>query len=75
MIQINAFEVEVKKKALERAKFEDLDKDPDLNNPAKQFKGDLQSFAMYKLAYYQCFKCKDAYFGGKKDCINAQQEQ
>jgi len=41
MIQINAFEVEVKKKALERAKFEDLDKDPDLNNPAKQFKGDL----------------------------------
>lgn len=29
---------------------------------------------MYKLAYYQCFKCKKAYFGGMKDCIAAQQE-
>lgn len=30
---------------------------------------------MFKLAYYQCFKCKDSYFGGKKDCIRAQQEE
>lgn len=30
---------------------------------------------MFKLAYYQCFKCKSAYFGGKKDCIRAQQEE
>jgi hypothetical protein len=29
---------------------------------------------MYKLAYYQCFKCKSPYFGGLKDCIQAQQE-
>ena len=74
MLIINAFEFEVKKKALERAKHEDLDKDPDLKDPTKDFKGDLQKFAMYKLAYYQCFKCKEAYFGGKKDCIQAQQE-
>lgn len=52
MTQINAFEIEVKKKALERGKFEDLDKDPDLKDPSKDFKGDLQKFAMYKLAYY-----------------------
>jgi E3 ubiquitin-protein ligase MYCBP2 len=64
----------VKKKALERGKFEDLDKEKDLNDPLKEFKGDLQKFAIYKLAYYQCFKCKDAYFGGKKDCIQAQME-
>jgi len=52
MTQNNAFEIEVKKKALERGKFEDLDKDPDLKDPSKDFKGDLQKFAMYKLAYY-----------------------
>ena len=39
--EINAFEVEVNKKAFERAKFEDLDKDPDLKDPSKDFKGDL----------------------------------
>jgi|688.fasta_scaffold210049_1 hypothetical protein len=28
MVKINSFEIEVKKKALDRAKFEGLDKDP-----------------------------------------------
>lgn len=41
MLQINAFEKEVTKKALERAKYEDLDKDPGLKDPTKEFKGDL----------------------------------
>jgi len=64
------FEEEVKKKALERSKFEGIDKHPQL----KDFDNDLQKYAMFKLAYYQCFKCKAAYFGGMKDCIRAQQE-
>ena len=29
---------------------------------------------MFKLAYYQCFKCKAPYFGGLKDCVRAQEE-
>ena len=32
LILINEFEIDVKKKALERAKFEDLDKDPRLKD-------------------------------------------
>lgn len=72
---IRKFEVDVKKKALERAKFEGIDKDERLKDPNDPYHGDLQAYAMFKLAYYQCFKCKEAYFGGKKDCINAQQEQ
>jgi E3 ubiquitin-protein ligase MYCBP2 len=64
----------VVKKAVERAKYENLDKDPRLKDPADAYFNNLQKYAMYKLAYYQCFKCKSPYFGGMKDCIQAQQE-
>lgn len=69
--EINEIEKKVMKKALERAKFEGIDKEKRLKDPTDAYYNNLQAFAMYKLAYYQCFKCKDAYFGGKKDCINA----
>jgi len=58
----------VSKKALERAKFEDLDKEPRLKKPGDPFFGDLEGYAMKRLSYYQCYKCNDPYFGGKKDC-------
>lgn len=45
------------KKALERAKFEDLHKEPRLKKPGDRFYNDLQGFALYKLSYYMCFKC------------------
>ena len=70
-----AYEKLVSKKALERAKFEEIDKDPRLKDPSDSFYNKLEDFAMFKLAYYQCFKCKDAYFGGKKDCLVAQGDQ
>ena len=73
--EIGVFQEEVQKKALLRIKFEDLDKDPRLKDPNDDFYNNLQAWAMFKLAYYQCFKCKEAYFGGQKDCIRAQQEQ
>lgn len=62
--EIGAFQEEVQKKALLRIKFEDLDKDPRLQDPNDDFYNNLQAWAMFKLAYYQCFKCKEAYFGG-----------
>lgn len=46
-----------------------------MSDPNDEYYNDLQKWAMFKLAYYQCFKCKTAYFGGKKDCIRAQQEE
>mmetsp|Transcript_14822 Transcript_14822/g.22973 ORF Transcript_14822/g.22973 Transcript_14822/m.22973 type:complete len:255 (+) Transcript_14822:1109-1873(+) len=62
------FEAVVVKKALERAKFEDLHKEERLKKPGDRFYNDLKGFALYKLSYYQCYKCQDPYFGGKKDC-------
>jgi len=59
--------------SLERAKYEGIDKEPRLKDPKDIHYNNLQSWALFKLAYYQCFKCKNAYFGGMKDCIAAQQ--
>jgi E3 ubiquitin-protein ligase MYCBP2 len=71
IVESEKIEAEVEKKAVERAKFENLDKDARLKDPNDIFYNNLQKFAMFKLAYYQCFKCKTAYFGGMKDCLAA----
>ena len=53
------FEEVVVKKAMERAKFEDLHKVDRFKNaqPGDRFHNNLKEFALYKLSYYQCFKC------------------
>ena len=40
------------KKALERAKFEGLDKNPRLKDPNDKFYNDIKAFSIYKLSYY-----------------------
>ena len=42
----------VVKKAMERAKFEDLDKDPRLKKRGDPYFGDLLGYAMKRLSYY-----------------------
>lgn len=59
------------KKSVERAKFEGLEKEPRLKLVGDIYYNNMQAFALYKLAYYQCFKCKVPYFGGMKDCLAA----
>jgi len=46
------YEKIVIKKALERAKFEDLHKHERVKKPGDRFYNDLQGFALYKLSYY-----------------------
>lgn len=60
------------KMAIERAKYEGIDKDPRVKNADGDYYGDLQRWATFKLAYYQCYKCHNPYFGGMKDCLRAQ---
>ena len=61
--------------SIERAKYEGIDKNPRLQDPNDNYYNNLQAWALFKLAYYQCFKCKAPYFGGMKDCIAAQAAQ
>ena len=48
----------VVKKALERAKIEGLDKDVRLQNPDDVYYNDLQSYALSRLSFYNCFSCQ-----------------
>ena len=47
-----ALEDIVVKKCMERAKFEDLHKNPRLKTVGDRFYNDLEGFALYKLSYY-----------------------
>lgn len=56
--------------AVERAKYEGIDKHDRLKNPDDHFYNNLDAYAMFKCAYYQCYNCKEPYFGGLNDCEN-----
>ena len=56
--------------ARERAKHEGIDKDPRLENPNDPYYHNLDKYLMERLSYYMCFKCKEPYFGGLKECGN-----
>jgi hypothetical protein len=58
--------------AFKRGKHEGIDKDDRLKDPP--YNGDLQSYAVARLSYYMCYKCKKPYFGGLKSCENNQQQ-
>jgi|JI9StandDraft_1071089.scaffolds.fasta_scaffold176030_3 E3 ubiquitin-protein ligase MYCBP2 len=58
----------VKDKAVKRAAVEGLDKEPRLKDQKSEYFGNLEKLAVDKLAYYQCHKCQDPYFGGLKQC-------
>ena len=68
---ISALELKtnVSTKALLRAEHEGLHKADRLKLEGDRFFNDLPALAMFKLAYYICFKCQKPYYGGMKDCI------
>lgn len=68
-------ETVVKGKALDRAKTENLAKDPRFLDPNYTYHNNLQGFGMYLCAFYMCFKCQVPYFGGLKDCLRAAEER
>lgn len=57
---------DVQKKAKMRLSYDGLAKSLTESKNAK--KEDLTSFAMNRYAYYPCFKCGKAYFGGEAIC-------
>ena len=59
---------EVYQKAEQMGVREELDKDPRLQDPTDIYYQNFREFAYNKLAFYQCFDCKQPYFGGMRDC-------
>ncbi|XP_026529249.1 E3 ubiquitin-protein ligase MYCBP2 isoform X4 [Notechis scutatus] len=59
---------DVKRKALMRLEYEGLHKSEAITTPGVRFYNDPAGFAMNRYAYYVCYKCKKAYFGGEARC-------
>lgn len=62
-------------KCLQRAKHEGLDMDERLKNKQSEYFENLGKFAFDHLNYYECYECKDPYFGGHHNCGAAAQEE
>lgn len=54
--------------SIERLKFEECDKDEKLKDPKSPYFQKPNQYAMAIYAYFECFKCKNPYFGGRKNC-------
>jgi len=59
---------DVKKKALMRLEYEGLSKCEAVVSEGARWFNDPAGFAMDRYAYYVCFKCGKAYFGGEARC-------
>lgn len=59
---------DVKRKALMRLEYEGLHKAEAITTPGARFYKDPAGFAMDRYAYYVCYKCKKAYYGGEARC-------
>ena len=67
---IRALYDDVKRKASMRLEYEGLHKAAamTLERNATRIKHDAAAFAMERYAYYVCFKCGKAYYGGEARC-------
>ncbi|KAH9488940.1 E3 ubiquitin-protein ligase mycbp2 [Bulinus truncatus] len=59
------------RKALMRLEYEGLDKTEAITTPGARFYQDPAGYAMDRYAYYVCYKCKKAYYGGEARCDEA----
>jgi E3 ubiquitin-protein ligase MYCBP2 len=66
-----ALEDAVRKKAVLRLRYENLDKVPELTDAGSRFFGKPEAYAMHRFAYYLCFKCEKPYYGGEARCGEA----
>ena len=56
--------------SMKRLTHEGREKDKRLNDENDPYFNKKQEYAMAIYSYYQCFKCKKAFFGGLKNCEN-----
>jgi len=55
-------------KCIQRVKHEGLDLDERLKDPKSEYFQNPGKFGIDHLNYYECFECKEAYFGGHRQC-------
>ena len=66
--EARALEQKILDKCLQRAKHEGLDLDERIKDPKSEYFNNVAKFAFDHLNYYECYECKDPYFGGHRQC-------
>ncbi|XP_076623337.1 MYC binding protein highwire isoform X2 [Colletes latitarsis] len=59
---------DVRRKALMRLEYEGLHKAEAIFGPTGKYHQDPAAYAMERYAYYVCYKCQKAYYGGEARC-------
>ncbi|EFX83071.1 hypothetical protein DAPPUDRAFT_48552 [Daphnia pulex] len=59
---------DVKRKALMRLEYEGLHQTEAISLPGNPFFQNAEGYAMERYAYYVCFRCNKAYYGGEARC-------
>ncbi|XP_031781072.1 E3 ubiquitin-protein ligase MYCBP2 isoform X6 [Nasonia vitripennis] len=72
LASVKALYEDVKRKALMRLEYEGLHKADAVTTPGGRYYQDPAAYAMDRYAYYVCYKCQKAYYGGEARC-DAQQ--
>eukprot|EP00362_Geleiidae_sp_MMETSP1317_P002486 CAMPEP_0201282632 /NCGR_PEP_ID=MMETSP1317-20130820/6205_1 /ASSEMBLY_ACC=CAM_ASM_000770 /TAXON_ID=187299 /ORGANISM="Undescribed Undescribed, Strain Undescribed" /LENGTH=139 /DNA_ID=CAMNT_0047595947 /DNA_START=119 /DNA_END=539 /DNA_ORIENTATION=- len=61
--------------AMKRLEFEGMLNDARLKDPNDaDYYNQPERYALARFSYYECYKCKKPYFGGKKECNNVQDQ-
>jgi E3 ubiquitin-protein ligase MYCBP2 len=64
----------VRDNAVNRLKIDGMLKDDRLVTPGSPYYQNKEMYALHSFAFYKCFKCKEAYFGGRRNCEQNQVE-
>lgn len=59
---------DVRRKALMRLEYEGLHRAEAISTPGARYHNNPAAFAMDRYAYYVCYKCNKAYYGGEARC-------
>lgn len=62
---------DVSARALGRLKIEGLNNDKRISQKGTKYYNNPQQFALDRLAYYSCYKCRKPYYGGMRRCEEA----
>lgn len=66
--------LKLRKNAINRLKVDGMLQDERLITPGSPYFRNEELYALHSFAYYNCFKCKEAYFGGRRNCEQNQVE-
>ena len=74
-IKMHQFKRRIEEMAIEEASYAGLKLSPQLKDPDDPYFNDWPRLAINSCTYYECFSCKEPYFGGMINCRQTMREE